>query len=491
MVKNNIFHQTKQYKRLIVGILLPIALMILLVQVLSAQQAPIAANIEVVKVVDESLVKPGDSVEYTISLNNTGDESANNVVLTDTVPSTLTVITGTVDGGYNSWGIDGNVVTWTGTVVANGGPVIINFDAVVSDTAPFEPITNTVYVTGTGSLLSSSAVLTVTDNITYYTFMPIIFKAPPVPTLLSVSQPTATSGFYETFEFVVNWSDVDGSSGGRYELQESRSPDFSNPTNYDDAGNATSKTVAHNISRHYEYYYRVRYITSNDLSSSWSNTIKQYGPYRDDFDDDTSGWFIRREDLDDTENYSYYQDNQFRMKLEGRWDFAISSSMKVVPWDSYRIKTRMRFDPSVDNLHTYGIIWGGDWDGQTPCPNEGFTSCLNHYYRINMMWYGDNNDLRVKVKRINYHDKDGIGRGTTIFDWKNIKVNDPSGKWQVWTVEQNANGDIRIYINGINVITENDANYAGAGNYLGVMAASNEYLGTNPYFDWLSVTPLP
>ena len=487
MTRNDFFHQTKHYRKIVIGSMIPIALMILLVQMLSAQQSVTAANIEVIKNVDRLEAQHGDTVQYTINMSNTGDAAVATALMTDTVPADLTVISSSVSvqGGYDSWGVDGNVITWTGAIAGNGGEIDISFDAVVSDTAAYEPIINTVYVTGTGSLLSHEAVFTVTDLITYYLYMPVMFKAPPAPTMLSVSPPTSSDG-YDTFQMTANWSNVGIS--GQYELQESQTPDFVNSTVYD-AGSLTSGTVTHNISRHYEYYYRVRFVMGNGQSSDWSNVIKQYGPYNDRFDDPSSGWFIRREDLDDVENYSYYENGNFVLKIKGRWDFAIGSPMKVIPWNSYRIETRIRFDPSVDNLHSYGLIWGGDWDG-TACPNAGFTSCLNHYYRLNLLWYGNSDKLRMNVKRIDYHDKDGQGRGVGLADWENQYVGSPSGDWKIWTVENRGDGKIDIYVNGELAKSVNDSNYAGAGAYFGILATSNEYLGTEPWVDWVRVTPI-
>ncbi len=481
MARKDLFN----YRKLVVGIVLPVLLIILLVQALSAQQSIAAAEIEVTKTVDRELARRGDTVQYSISMNNVGIDPANTVTMTDTVPSDLTVITASVTGGYDSWGIDGNVITWTGSISENEG-VDISIDTVVSETAVFDaPIINTVYVTGTGSLLSDEAIFTTTEYITHTLFMPILFKAPPAPTMLSVSPPASSDG-YNTFQFTINWSN-EGS--GRYELQESQTPDFANPTVYD-AGNATSYVVNHGISNDNEYYYRVRFIVNN-LSSGWSNVLKQYGPYIDNFNDPSTGWKLRREDLDDTDNTSFYRDGNYVMKIKGRWDFAIGGPMVKVPWNSYRIEARMRFDDGVDNLHSYGLIWGGNWDGITACPNSGFTSCLNHYYRLNVLWYGSENQLRTQIKRIDYHDKDGAGRGESLAGYADNGVNRPSGGWQIWAIEQYQDGKINMLINGSVIRTVYDDTYVGAGTYFGVLATSNEYAGTEPWVDWIRVSPLP
>jgi hypothetical protein len=287
----------------------------------------------------------------------------------------------------------------------------------------------------------------------------------------------------------VNWSNV---GDGSYEVQESHTADFANSTIHN-AGNATSYVVTNNIANDYKYYFRVRYIMPSGIGSDWSNAIMQYGPYVDHFNDPTSGWKLRREDLDDTDNDSWYENGNYVMKIRGRWDFAIGSSMVMVPWDSYRIEARMRFDPSVDNLHSYGLIWGGNWDGVSPCPNSGFTSCLNHYYRLNVLWYGSEDKLRTQIKRIDYHDKDGSGRGDSLAGYADNGVNSPSGGWQFWAIDQYIDGTIKMYINDFSTPTREamDATYAGAGTYFGILATSNEYAGTEPWIDYVKIIPLP
>ena len=467
---------------------MPIALIVLLVQVLMAQQIVTAADLEVTKSVNRTEARHGDTVQYSINMSNIGADQVDSAVMTDTVPSELTVISSSVSvlGGSGSWGVDGNVITWTGAI-SGSGEAIVTFDAVVTDTAAYEPVTNTVYVTGTGSLLSQEAVFTVTERMTYTMYFPVIYKALPAPILISVSTPTS-SDEYITYKMTATWSDV-GLSGGYYEIQESRTPDFANPTTYN-TGTDLTKLFNFGISRNYEHYFRVRFVL-NGFASGWSNVIKQYGPYIDHFNDANRDWKIRREDLDDTNNSSYYQDGNYVLKIGGRWHFAVGGPMKIVPWPSYSIEARVRFDDGVDNLHSYGFIWGGDWNGTSACPNVGFTTCLNHYYRLNVLWNGTKDQLQTQIKRIDYHDDDGVGRGASLAGYAENGVNSPSGGWQIWKIKQYQDGKIEMYINGILKRTVYDDTYAGAGTYFGVMATSNEYSGAEPWFDWVKVLTLP
>lgn len=489
MTREKIVAQAAKFKWIMMASIIPLMLTIVLVQTISAQQLVRAAEVEISKEADKTIVEHGTAVAYTININNLGDETAFNVTMTDTVPSEMSVISSslTVIGGGDSWGVDGNNITWTGPVVGNGGGVSINFDAVISDTAPTGTITNTAYVTGTGSMLSDYAVVTVTENITTMLYLPIINSPLITPIMLSVEGPT-DAGAPETYNLTPIWTD-DNDVDGWFELEESTSPNFTDPTMYN-TGNATSWTVTHPSTTTNQYFYRVRKHLDNGFITEWSNVIFAYGIYLDNFTDSSTGWKIRREDTDDTDNSSYYQNGNFVLKIGGRWDYAIAAPMTVAPWDSYRIDTRVRFDPTVDNLHSYGLVWGGDWDGST-CPNNNFTSCFTHYYRLNVIWFGAQNHLRVGIKRIDYHTDSNAGRGETIMDYQDIYTGSPGG-WNDWGIEQDFDGDIRLYFNGelIRTLSDPERRYVGKGTFPGFYATSNEYLGSEPWYDFFQISPV-
>lgn len=89
---------------------------------------------------------------------------------------------------------------------------------------------------------------------------------PPTRPQLSV-QSTATSAE----DFSVSWTS--SASHTSYQLQESTSSSFSNPTTFDLHASQIAKTFRHNVSTDTRYYYRIRALNSgNGLSSGWSNT---------------------------------------------------------------------------------------------------------------------------------------------------------------------------------------------------------------------------
>ncbi|MEG2810939.1 MAG: DUF3794 domain-containing protein [Clostridium sp.] len=94
------------------------------------------ASLDIVKSVDKSYAKPGDEIEYTISVTNTGNTTALGVVLTDIVPSGTTFAPGSVTiNAVATPGADPNVGINLGNIPA-GGTVTVTFKVLIGDTLP-------------------------------------------------------------------------------------------------------------------------------------------------------------------------------------------------------------------------------------------------------------------------------------------------------------------------------------------------------------------
>jgi hypothetical protein len=202
---------------------------------------------------------------------------------------------------------------------------------------------------------------------------------------------------------------------------------------------------------------------------------------------------MRREDTDDTNNSVSYPDGKLRIKIGGRWDSMIASPLVATPanWPAYRINTRVELGEGIDYLQSYGITFGGDWDGISACPNSNFTSCFNRYYRLNVVWQGQNKPFRVHLKRIDSHNSsNNTDKGVTLMDWRDINVGNPNG-WNNWTIDVHTNGKIELYVNDNKFYTATDTNYVGAGRFFGTFASSVEYLGTAAFYEYYEIEPIP
>ncbi|MCA9918610.1 MAG: DUF11 domain-containing protein, partial [Anaerolineales bacterium] len=432
--------------------------------------------------VSKGTVVAGDSLQYSVVIRNSGDTAVNDVVMTNVLPAEVTYQAGSltvdeVNAATITYDDSGNTVTWTGNIEGQGSVTINYIVDVASTITPDDMIENVVQISGTDQTIERAA--STAGSASYFQILPMVFKPVPTPALNVISGPSASSN-----SWTLSWSQpiTDATA---YQLQESHTTDFSNATTYD-LGNVSSHLASYTASFNNVYCYRVRAIYGS-VYSDWSNVQCAVGNYSDDLSNSGSGWAIRQQDTDDTNNSSYYQNGEYVVKIGGRWDYALASPLAQAPKAPYAIESRITFDPTVDNLHGYGIVFGGNWNGQ-PCVAATIGNCFTHYYRFLVVWYGPQNSFRIQLKRIDYNDaQDNIGRGVGLVDFRDISVGNSKG-YNTWRIEVDADGSIRIYLNGTQVASAKDATYVNNSPYFGIMASSDEYLGAEPHLDWYRVT---
>ena len=105
----------------------------------------VSADISVVKIASPSSVKPGEVLTYTITVANAGPSPAENVILTDSIPASLSGVEYSTDGG-TTW------APWPGTyalgTMASGGSQAV----LIRGTVPADaeaPLVNTATVSST------------------------------------------------------------------------------------------------------------------------------------------------------------------------------------------------------------------------------------------------------------------------------------------------------------------------------------------------------
>jgi uncharacterized repeat protein (TIGR01451 family) len=123
------------------------------------------------KAVSNSRPQPGEAFTYTIVLTNPGP-LLSTVRLTDTLPNNATLVNGSVNASSGSWGLNGNVLTWTGAV-SSSLKVTLTYVMTTASTIPsFTIIVNTATINdGQGNLLTRTAGAIVNG---YGTFLPIV-----------------------------------------------------------------------------------------------------------------------------------------------------------------------------------------------------------------------------------------------------------------------------------------------------------------------------
>jgi uncharacterized repeat protein (TIGR01451 family) len=474
-----------------VGLSLLIALVLgsVLVQTLAANKLG-AANLDnSTKEVDLSEASAGQTLQYSIVISNSGDTLASMVWLTDTLPVELSVIsgslqisitTGTTTTNYSS---DAGAVFWQGSLEA-GNQAFINFAAVLTDAVKVgTTVTNTAVIQGDGITITRSATTTIIVYDTSATlYLPFLSKPLPTPFINPVFQLGASNSWN------VSW-DNPTSPGLLYELQEDDNAQFTSPTIYTEQDQL--RTFTYPATTHNYFCYRVRAVSVTGINSDWSETRCVVGDYYDDFSDNSTNWAIRRQDIDDVENSAYYQNGNYVVEIDGRWDYAIASPLARAPLPPYSIETTVRLNEQ-DNLNTYGIIFGADYDDENAqCPSNHYDTCFNHYYRLMLIWFGGPSQLRLQLKRTDFHyPEDNGGGGETLIPFTDVNVQAPPEGPQTWRIDVAANGKIRIYVND-NLLREVRDELYITSPYFGVFAATNEYSGAEPWFDYYKVVGLP
>ena len=86
------------------------------------------------KSADKTLLNPGDTVTYTVTVVNVGDATANNIVVSDTIPSDayFTYVAGSIAGGNSRSDAGLPTLTWTINSLTSGSTATLTFRMLVA-----------------------------------------------------------------------------------------------------------------------------------------------------------------------------------------------------------------------------------------------------------------------------------------------------------------------------------------------------------------------
>lgn len=103
------------------------------------------AVVSTVKTVDKAYAEPGDILTYTLTLTNSGNEPANNVVITDAIPAGTTFVAGSVTGAIGT----PPTLTLINPIPVNGAATV-TFQVIVDNSIPaVNPLSNSSAATFT------------------------------------------------------------------------------------------------------------------------------------------------------------------------------------------------------------------------------------------------------------------------------------------------------------------------------------------------------
>ena len=430
---------------------------------------------------------PDGKLTFTIVVVNSGGD-ATDVTVTNVLPSNLEYIVGSLDSPMTAGVFEDersaadNVISWRGSI-KSGQQVTLKYKVNVVGEPPIDSaIANMVTIDSADQAVDISATIKVVESVNTTMFMPLLVR-PSVPFVLSATRPKAAGSAYE---WTLSWSADSHADGTRFVIEESSDPDFETDVKTYHT-QATSRKIRHPVSTENVFYYRVS--PTDDSFGTVSNVVEVVSAYRDDFSAET-GWKIRREDSDDTDNELLYRedDGHLMMWVHGRWDYFIASPLKPAPEPPYRITTRVKF-AGPGNLNTYGIVFGADWNGDR-CVNDASSNCMNEYYRAINLWYTGENKMKLSIKRIKGHNDENAGIGAaTLQDWRDVRLPKSANDWHEWSVEVYPGGRIEYFNRGQHLTTVHDATLVDQP-YWGFWASTDEYPGSDPLYDWVLVEPI-
>lgn len=416
-----------------------------------------AANLDgSTKTASKNKVAPGETFQYTITVDNSGGVAIP-VAVTDVLPAEVTYYSHqcppliTTSCGYSA-----GTVSWEGTAEA-GESVEISITVILNvDVAIGTVVTNTAQLVSAEQELEVNADVTATklasSPIQFLPYTTYGLMPEPGPVTLTGGQVNSANSWN------LSWTTSPGSTG--YEIQEAKEPNFAavTPIIVEETASLTIKRAP---SPNNVYYYRARSLVGQ-FGGPWSNVVTVVGGYWDDFEDPSTGWAVRR-GTHPADLRGIYQGGDFVTKVKSRWDWLIASPLRPTP----RVPYVIDFDavivgndggPGFSN--SAGGVFGGDWNGQE-CPpdttsDEVFmkqTNCFNHFYNANGIYENANlNAVKMlmvfeRVDQLKYVPQEG---GSPLKRYGDIPLNaivykkiDPKG-WNHYRFEVRADS-IRVY----------------------------------------------
>lgn len=403
------------------------------------------------KTASKETVSPNGVFVYTITIVNSGEFDIP-ATMTDDEPENIRFVDIDCDAFISdNCEISGGTAQWSGTV-AEGGTVTITIQSQLSgDAEPGDVVENTAQIVSADQNINRSAEITVDEiaasPIQYIPFTLYGLQPEPQPVALTTTFPNSQNSWQ------LSWTSSPFSTG--YEIQESIDPNFTAPTSTV-LGQETTLTITKQPTFNNVFYYRARSLVGG-TGSAWSNVISVVGGYRDDFDDPSSGWAVRRGTNRDVLR-GFYENGKYVTMITSRWDWLVASPLRPAPRVPYVIDFEARII-SLGYVHSAGAIFGGDWNGQTCPPNVSFeqwprhNDCFNHFYNTNSI-YNDTDISNVKigllferVDRLEWRPNDGgsplkrIGHiASGVRDYRNIDPDD----WNHYRIEVREDS-IRVY----------------------------------------------
>lgn len=451
------------------------------------------------KTASDDLVSPGGVFEYTIQVENSGDFDIP-VEVTDDLPNQVDYIDSEcVAFITDTCEFSQGAMQWKGTVTEGGSATITITVRLKSSAEPGAEVENTAKIESAEQNLNRSATITVDEvkasPIQFVPFTIYGLLPNPGPVTLTTGQPNGQNSW------TLAWTASPGASG--YEIHEAQEPDFSDAKPIL-VGQQTALTLTKQPSPFNVFYYRVRSLVGQN-TGPWSNVGQVVGGYRDDFDDSSTGWAMRRSTYLEAVK-GFYENGKYVMQVNSRWDWGIVSPLQPAPRLPYVIEFEARAI-SQGYAHSFGGVFGGDWAGANCPPGTSFDewykhgNCFNHFYNTNSI-YNDTDPNRVRlqllferVDKLEWCQECGGSPMKRVGDINNLQ--NYSGvdakEWNRYRIEVRADG-IKLYAGRLTEEPRLQYEYGDTrwlgDRYFGLFASTDVIENATWRFEYIQVMPI-
>jgi hypothetical protein len=234
-------------------------------------------------------------------------------------------------------------------------------------------------------------------------------------------------------------------------------------------------------------------LMRQDITPTPANTptptpspTSQSGNYLDLFDDPNSGWEMRRTNIGDIDDYAiiYRTDDILEMQVDKTDDYLLASPLVPAPDKPYNIEVIAQFTDGSKDRHLYGIIFSGNYNGSSQCPNTGFTSCFTSFYYLRVEWdetTANSPKLEYMLRRVWGFDEGNNMLATDLLGWSTLTGASPDG-WHEWDILVENNGKITLSFDDAPLATVQDPEPL-PGNYFGFIVETRAQGGARVKFD--------
>jgi hypothetical protein len=213
--------------------------------------------------------------------------------------------------------------------------------------------------------------------------------------------------------------------------------------------------------------------------------------YRDDFSSSINTWAIRRGTNGGSFSLQHRGDTDggrqgfLEAQVFSTNSYLIASPLVQSIAPPYNIEFYAKLK-EPDDRHMYGVVFGGDWNGQA-CDTANPANCFTRYYELRVQYrdFSGQPFQEIKLVRVDSHDSFNEPVGQILIDWTK-GGNVGTDEWVEIDVFVEADGRIVVSFNDKYIAEARDTTLIN-NRYFGLMLITRENGNARVKFDYLKV----